>query len=268
MACQKRKWVATILRSHSEQRRRPPTVSLLTAIFLMVGASVLPVKVFAGDPVTLPVKENRIRQPDFRKYHPIHGVTSGESFFLHYCLPDFVPRGEGNCKAGIPGSIPDTVQVKYQYSLGKDFKRPLLEGGGWFVFPFPINVDVEGKTPYAENYRKRDLSVGGSIEKPHLEVEKAAVDNEVFEGLVLYKLVSMPDSFRWWIPEDRDQYQTALGNPPIFSCSPQYCNLTLDLGNGWEARAIFNEVALSDWENFFVRFKVSTKEVMEKYYGI
>jgi len=241
----------------------------LWVVACFLGLGVLQVVPVAVGAVVQPVKQDRIKQPDFKKYHPIYGAMSGESFFLHYCLPEFVPRGEGNCKAGIPGSIPDTIQVNYQYSLGKDFKRPLLEGGGWFVFPFPVNVDVGGgKTPYAENYRERNLSVGGSIKKPHLEVEKAAVDNEMFEGLVLYELISMPDSFRWWIPEDRDEYRTTLGNPPIFSCSPQYCTLTLDLGNGWEARAMFNEVVLSDWRNFFARFKVSASVVMEKYYGI
>ncbi|TLX64006.1 hypothetical protein DN820_08320 [Stutzerimonas nosocomialis] len=106
------------------------------------------------------------------------------------------------------------------------------------------------------------------MKKPHLEIEKAAVDGDKFEGLVLYELVAMPKTFKWWVPENKDEYRTALGNPPVFSCAPQYCTLTLDLGNGWEARATFNEVALSDWRSFFVRFKASTREIMEKYYGI
>lgn len=240
----------------------------LLIISCFLGLNFLPIALVAAEVVVQPVKQDRIRKSDFIKFHPIYGAMSGESFFLHYCLPDFIPRAEGNCKAGVPGSIPNTVQVKYQYSLGKDFKRPLLEGGGWFVFPFPVNVDMEGKTPYVEFYRERDLSVGAGMKKPHLEVEKAAVDGDKFEGLVLYELVAMPKTFKWWVPENKDEYRTRLGNPPIFSCSPQYCNLTLDLGNGWEARAIFNEAALLDWRNFFVRFRASTRQIMEKYYGI
>lgn len=240
----------------------------LWVVTCLLGLSVLPVAPVAAEFVIQSVKQDRIKQPDFRKYHPIYGAMSGESFFLHYCLPEFIPQGEGSCKVGIPGSISDFVQVKYQYSLGDDFKRPMLEGGGWFIFPFPVNVGVEGRTPYNENYRERNLSLAGATKKNHLEVKKATADDGDFEGLVLYELVSMPKTFRWWVPENRDEYRTELGNPPIFSCSPQYCTVTLDLGNGWEARAIFNEAALSDWQNFFVRFKGSAREIMEKYYGI
>lgn len=238
----------------------------LLIISCFLGLNFLPIALVAADVVVQPVKQDRIRKSDFIKFHPIYGAMSGESFFLHYCLPEFIPRGEGDCRAGIPGSVPDTVQVKYQYSLGEDFERPLLEGGGWFVFPFPVNADVEGKTPYVDFYRERERDSQAKSENSY--VKKVPSGGVGFEGLSQYKSANMPKTFRWWVPENKDEYRTRLGNPPIFSCSPQYCNLTLDLGNGWEARTTFNEAALSDWRKFFVRFKTSTRDVMEKYYGI
>lgn len=230
------------------------------------GLALLHIELVRADVVVQSVKQDRIRQSDFKKFHPIYGAMSGESFFLHYCLPQFMPRGEGGCRAGIPGSLPDTVQVKYQYSLGEDFERPLLEGGGWFIFPFPVNFDVEGKTPYVDIYRERERDAKAKSGKSH--AKKVPFSEEGFEGLVQYKSATMPENFRWWVPENREEYRTNLNNPPIFSCFSPRCTLTLDLGNGWEARATFNEAALSAWQSFFLHFKTSTKDVMDKYYGI
>lgn len=199
------------------------------------------------------------------KYHPIYGSLTGKSFYLHYCLPEFVPEAEGGCKTGAPGSIPDAVQVRYKYSLGDDSERPMLEGGGWFAFPFSVNVDLEGKTPYIEQYKERERAVRNRSKK---SAAQKVVSDIKFEGLVLYESTAIPKSFRWWVPENMDEYRTRLGNTPVFSCSPLFCTFTLDLGNGWEARATFNEAALSDWRNFFVRFNASTKEIMEQYNGL
>lgn len=199
------------------------------------------------------------------KYHPIYGSLTGKSFYLHYCLPEFIPRGEGGCKAGIPGSIPDTVQVRYKYSLDDNSERPMLEGGGWFAFPFPVNVDLEDKTPYIENYKERERAVSNKSKES--AAKKVSSDIE-FEGLIRFESAAMPKSARWWVPENMDEYRTRLGNPLVFSCSPRFCTLTLDQGNGWEARATFNEAALSDWRNLFVRFNASTKEIMEQYNGL
>ncbi|HHN0038543.1 hypothetical protein ACSES4_07680 [Pseudomonas aeruginosa] len=213
-------------------------------------------------------EEPSLGDPDYKldsKYHPIYGALTGKSFYLHYCLPEFAPEAEGGCKAGIPGSIPDAVQVRYKYSLGDDSESPMLEGGGWFAFPFPVNVALEGKTPYIEQYKERERAVRNKSKK---SAPQKVVSDVKFEGLIRYESSAMPKSAGWWVPEDMDEYRTRLGNPLVFSCSPHFCTLTLDQGNGWEVRATFNESALSDWRNFFVRFDASTKEIMEQYHGL
>lgn len=195
------------------------------------------------------------------KYAPIYGSMDGKSFFLHYCLPGFIPRGLGDCKPGLPGRDPRGVQVHYEYSLnGQNAEHSRrLEGGGAFLFPFPVNVNLEGKTPYLEQYKRRSVL---AKERGYQVVEYQGELKDKYEGLVRYESVALPGG--WWVPKDTSEYQTRLGNPPIFVCSDFYCTLTLDQGNGWMVDATFNEAALNDWRAFFVQFNESIKKIMEQ----
>lgn len=194
------------------------------------------------------------------KYHKIRGSQDSTSFFIHYCLPGFVPRGLGDCKRGvIPGSDPLGVQVEYYYAL-KSNRQPYLEGGRG-VFPFPINVDVEGKTPYVKYYKERDDYVINSFNKL---VECGLDRKQSFEGLVCYVYEKEPNIEHWWVPENISEYKTKLGNPPIFVCGATYCVLTLDQGNGWLLRARFNETALENWRQFFVDLNRSVGELAKE----
>lgn len=194
------------------------------------------------------------------KYSPIYGSPRGKSFFLHYCLPEFLPRRLGQCELGkAPGSDPDVVQVHYKYSLGsREAESATLEGGGVFIFPFPVNMDLEGRTPYLEQYKKqlaRARDNGRQVARYQGELKSK------YEGLERYESPALPGG--WWVPEDISEYQTRLGNPPIFLCSSYFCMLTLDQGNGWVVTAIFNEAALKDWRTFFVQLNESIKIIME-----
>jgi hypothetical protein len=197
------------------------------------------------------------------KYELIYGSMKGDSYYLHYCLPDFVPRGLGSCKRGIvPGEDPYGVQVHYHYGLNREHPdRALLEAGGAFIYPFLVNVDLKGKTPYVVHYQEiadRTRTHGRIL------IEIKDKDKNVYEGLVRYESVNLPKSWRMWIPDDLDKYRTKLGNPPMFSCGSSTCTTSIDLGNGWLVHAKFNEVTLTDWRKFYVQFNRSISELMEQ----
>lgn len=189
------------------------------------------------------------------KYAPIYGDVNGYSVYLHYCLPDFSPEGEAGCGGGLPGKNPRMVQVEYKNSMLDG--RPLLEGGGWFEYPFPVNADVQGKTVYTRQYEERARALVSGR-----EVFRAAKDGDVFPGLAKYESNLMPEGTRWWVIEDLEVYRTRLGNPYIFLCNRHSCTLTLDLGRGWEAKFEFAESALSDWQGLVRKINISTAEVM------
>jgi hypothetical protein len=195
------------------------------------------------------------------KYWPIYGSPRGKSFFLHYCFPGLVPQELGKCDAGsIPGSDPESVQVNYNYSLiGREAEHARLEGSAAFHFPFPVNVSLEGKTPYLEQYkRKAEISKWES----HQVVKSQGELSSKYEGLDFYESPALPGG--WWVPEDITEYRTKLGNPPMFVCGSHHCFLNLDQGNGWIVTAIFNEAALKDWRTFFVQLNESIKIIMEQ----
>lgn len=189
------------------------------------------------------------------KYAPIYGDINGYSVYLHYCLPDFSPEGEAGCGGGLPGKNPRVVQVEYKNSLLDG--RPLLEGGGWFEYPFPVNADIQGKTLYPRQYEERARTVVSGK-----KVFRAAKDGDVFPGLAKYESDAMPEGTRWWVVEDLDAYRTRLGNPYIFLCNRHSCTLTLDVGRGWEAQFEFAESALSDWQGLIRKINSSTADIV------
>lgn len=195
------------------------------------------------------------------KYAPIYGDINGYSVYLHYCLPGFSPEGEVGCGGGLPGKNPRMVQVEYKNSMLDG--RPLLEGGGWFEFPFPVNADVQGKTLYTRQYEERARAVVSGR-----EVFRAAEDGDVFPGLAKYESNLMPEGTRWWVIEDLGAYKTRLGNPYIFLCNRHSCTLTLDVGCGWEAQFEFAESVLSDWQGLIRDINSSTAEVMVMINGL
>ncbi|UTW07168.1 hypothetical protein [Pseudomonas benzenivorans] len=190
------------------------------------------------------------------KYWPIHGSPRGKSFFLHYCLPGFVPQGLGGCRVDLPGRDPRGIQVEYLYSLGGRDEHAFLEGSPAFLFPFPVNINLEGKTPYLAQYKKSELSKWRS----HQVVKDKGELSNKYDGLDFYEASALPGG--WWVPENIFEYQTRLGNPPIFVCSDSYCALILDQGSGWVVRAKFNEAALSNWREFLLQLNVSIKEIL------
>jgi len=207
-----------------------------------------------------PVLGDRAYRLD-QKYSPIYGSPRGKSFFLHYCMPGFYPRRLGECELGrAPGSDPSVVQVHYKYSLGgREVESARVEGGGAYLFPFPVNVNLEGKTPYVAQYRNRsEMAKNGNRWVFKVKGERG----NRYEGLDLYE--SSVASGAWWVPRNINEYRTRLGNPPIFVCGNNLCYLTLDQGDGWVVSAIFNESNLSGWREFLVQFNNSIKIVMEK----
>lgn len=194
------------------------------------------------------------------KYWPIHGSPRGKSFFLHYCLPGFVPQGLGDCKVDLPGRDPRGVQVHYKYSLdGRDAEYAMLEGFPAYAFPFPVNIDIEGKTPYLARYKEMAKRAKETIFKI---IEHQGESKNKYSGLVRYDITGISGLW-FWAPANHAKYTTKLGNPPIFSCASSSCTLVLDQGNGWVVDAIFNEAVLNDWQNFFVQLNNSIMEVME-----
>jgi hypothetical protein len=194
------------------------------------------------------------------KYAPIYGSMDGRTFFLHYCLPGFVPQGLGECDLGsIPGRDPRGVQVEYNNALGsREAERVGMEASAAYKLPFPVNVNIEDKTPYFNRYKK---AFEQAKWKSHQVVKGVGALQDKYEGLDFYESPGLPGG--WWVPEDLTEYRTKLGNPPIFECSTNYCYLILDQGNGWVVTARFNEAALSGWRAFFVQLNESINIVME-----
>lgn len=195
------------------------------------------------------------------KYWPIYGSPRGKRFYLHYCLPGFIPLEQGQCQPGkIPGSDPASVQVEYEYTLGsREVGDVGLEGSPAFMFPFQVNVNLNGKTPYFDQYNKMfEISKW----KSHKVVKGSDVLQGKYVGLIYYESPAMPGG--WWVPKDLSEYQTKLGNPPIFVCGSDICYLTIDQRNGWVATAKFNNAALSDWRALFVQLNESINIIMEQ----
>ncbi|TWC42856.1 hypothetical protein FBY03_10137 [Pseudomonas sp. SJZ079] len=196
------------------------------------------------------------------KYLPVYAAMDGSSFALHYCLPGFVPLGLSNCARGrIPGSDPRGVQVVYSYYLrGRDVEQVRMEGNVSYKFPFPVNVDLEGRTPYVAQYK--EAFERARLGAPMLVKHRGELQGK-YEGLDLYEEPGHHYG-SWWAPKDLNKYRTRLGNPPIFACSKNFCFLVLDQGNGWVVTAKFNEAALKDWRAFFVQLNNSISIIMEQ----
>lgn len=194
------------------------------------------------------------------KYSPIYANMDGSSFALHYCLPGFVPQELGDCHRGsIPGHDPQGVQVVYTYYLrGRDAEHAQMEGGGTYEFPFPFNVDLNGRTPYETRYKE-------ALNRARLNTSKVIKHQGnlqgKYEGLDFYEVPGQLGG--WWVPEKLDEYRTKLGNPPIFVCGKNSCFLNLDQGNGWVVSARFNAAALKDWRTFYMQLNYSIKIIME-----
>lgn len=207
--------------------------------------------------------KSKLGDPEYKIdpiYTPIYGSPIGKSFFLYYCLPDFSPNGLNDCSTGFaPGQSPVSVQVQYTYSLGDpNIERMRLEGSPAFKFPFPVNTNIKGKTPYIEQYmRMSKLAKKGM----HNFVSRSDDYKEKYVDLDYYKSPLLPGG--WWIPKDIHEYKTRLGNPPLFVCSQSFCFITLDQGNGWVVEATFNEVALKEWRTLLLKLNESIDKIME-----
>ena len=191
------------------------------------------------------------------KYHPIMGSPPGRSFFLHYCLPDFEPRGIGKCGGLYKDNDPAAVNVEYLYALGGDLDdaRPYLEGAPAYALPVETNTNIAGKTPYENLYK----SMASAAKISSFKVVERRGES-VYDGLNRYAVTGL--SLEFWLPKETMIYRTPLGNPIVFVCGA-YCYLARDLGNGWLVQAEFKETALADWQTLVVQFENSIREVME-----
>ena len=208
-----------------------------------------------------------IRDVDGADYKPrpehrtIYGTGEGPHFYLHYCLPGFVPKGVGDCASGIRGTLADNVQVEFRYSLNEeDHRNVLLEGFSSLVVPpFEVNKDLQAKTPLYRFYRE----VERLNEDRNLKViEHQGEEKSLYDGLIPYDVERL-SMIRFWVPNDHDTYVTVLGNPPIFYCVSRLCSITMDQRNGWSVKAYFNEEVLKNWQGFLADFDRSIMDVKQ-----
>jgi hypothetical protein len=196
------------------------------------------------------------------KYLPITG-NQYKSYFLHYCFPGFLPISESDCKREfIAGKDPGIVQVNFQYSLmDNDIDSTFLEASpNRIIYPVPVNVNLEGKTPYLNEYKKRIEYAKKQASYPlvkDIEIKK-------YKGLNCYKSKGMLEDSRICIPEKYSEYKTKIGNPPVFICLDSMCIIVLDQRNGWVVRATFHADALITWENFYLNLNGSIDAIMER----
>lgn len=194
------------------------------------------------------------------KYSPINGRIDGKGFYLHYCWPGVVAHRDGGCNISSPEDDPRSIRVHFGYWLGRADEKSVPLEGEVIAFPFPLNVDLENKTPYIEQYRARErilAEYGGGFHAAQVG------SGYGYQGLIRYNASARTSSW-WWVPKDTSNVTTKLGNPPIFSCNGKYCLITIDQGDGWVATAMFHEGILSEWRVFFEQLNVAIDKAMEQ----
>ncbi|QRY77379.1 hypothetical protein JVX91_17375 [Pseudomonas sp. PDNC002] len=207
---------------------------------------------------TKPATTSNIAKKINKIYVPIFGRMDGSSFYVHYCLPEFTPIQLANCAIKIPAGKknPDLIQVQYfNQGLWKEKKSQNLEGYTNFIFPFELNRSISPNNPYKKLYE--ETSFAKNRRQTKLLESQSSTTHPDLEWYTEKNVTG-----GWWVPKNKTELKTFIGNPPIFSCSDSFCNVTIDLENGWIAKAQFDESALNNWRAFFEKFKNSTKTIM------
>lgn len=186
----------------------------------------------------------------FKEKAKSHSLTlaSAElnSVYFYYCLPGFIPISLSECRHNLPAlKNPSVIQLNFSNVLNmKNFAGLKYEWGYSYIPPFPVNNDLEGKTPYANEYRKLTLRKKNS----GVFLESCS-DCSGFEFDDLQEFKVKGSSYRRiWVPNDIEKYTTKIGNPYVFHCFDPHCVLTIDWGDGWVIRARFYESSLRNWK--------------------